>query len=69
MLNFLIYFIDFHLKSKRYKTQNNRKFKQRIGEKSTKIFTTLFFFLVLLTLASDLSKPSNTSSVGFKLLS
>ena len=41
MLNFFIYFIDFHLKRKCYKTQNNRKFKQKIGEKSIKIFTTL----------------------------
>ena len=41
MLNFFIYFIDFFLKRKFYKTQINRKFKQRIGEKSIKIFTTL----------------------------
>ena len=55
MLNFFIYFKDFHLKIKCYKTQilsfisffskfesqNNRKFKQKIDEKSIKIFTTL----------------------------
>ena len=37
MLNFLKYFIDFFLKRKFYKTQNNRKFKQKIAEKSIKI--------------------------------
>jgi hypothetical protein len=35
--------MDFLLKIKCYKTQNNRKFKQKIVEKSIKIFTTLNF--------------------------
>ena len=43
MLNFFIYFIDF-LKRKCYKNQNNRYFKQKIGEKSIKNVTTLFLF-------------------------
>ena len=41
MINFCIYFIDFLLKRKCHKTQNNRKFKQKIVEKSIKIFTIL----------------------------
>ena len=41
MLNFFIYFIDFLLKRKCFKTQNNRKFKPKIVEKSIKIFTSL----------------------------
>ena len=41
MLNVFIYFIDFLLKRKCYKTQNNQKFKQKFGEQSIKIFTTL----------------------------
>ena len=32
MLDFFIYFIDFIRKRKCYKTQNNRKFKPKIGE-------------------------------------
>ena len=44
MLSFFIYFLDFPLKRKCYKTQNNRKFKLKIGEKSIKIFITLIYF-------------------------
>ena len=35
--------MDFLLKRKCYKNQNNRKFKQKVGEKSIKILTTLEF--------------------------
>ena len=62
MLNFFIYFIDFLLKRKCYKTQNNRKFKQKIGEKSIKIFTTLLlcpFILEKSNLYSGLAKIKN----------
>ena len=45
MLDFFIYFIDFLLKRKFYKNQNNRKFKQKIGEKSIKNLTTQIFFI------------------------
>ena len=33
MINFFIFFVDFLLKRKFYKTQKNRKFNQKIGEK------------------------------------
>ena len=36
MLYFFIYLIDFHLKRKFYKTQNNRKFKQKSAKSRLK---------------------------------
>ena len=72
MLNFFIYFIDF-LKRKCYKNQNNRKFKQKIGVWSIKIFTTLIFnksvktkidFFILGILVNMLKKEKKRNSEG-----
>ena len=41
MLNFFLYFKKKINKRKCYKTQNNRKFKPKIFEKSIKLFTSL----------------------------